>query len=615
MLIFVYVRKLLLPLLLVVSCRLSAQEVIVFDDLTDFGDIPSTWKEVGEVLADWEQADFLSTLPGSGILVNPPKPDNGPHLVSDFVHGDLTLELEFMVPKGSNSGVYLQGRYEIQIFDSWGKAHPTSGDAGGIYQRWNDEKKQGFEGKAPRTNATRAPGLWQRLKIDFEAPRFDAAGNKVSNAKFNQVFLNGVLVHENVEVTGPTRSAMFEDEQPLGPLMIQGDHGPVAIRNIRYQPFGQPAPEIRDLTYAYYKGKFPSEADFKEGDPEERGDLQKITWDLGHGVLDFAYVYSGTLEIEKAGDYTFSLAAFGKTSLYIDGENIIADGTQFPADSPRSGTRYLPVGPVSFTLVFYKNNYPGRSPQLGVFVEGPGIRKSPLHEANSYVEHLIQKPVYLEPAQEPLLTRGFFEHGGEKKTHTVAVGEPSGISYAYDLEQGALLSLWRGEYLDASPMWRQRGQSQLMLPLGAMVNLAAGPAIAALPAADSPWPDSLGSDQLRIQGYALNRDRRPTFKYLLEGLAVEDFFEPELDGKLLTRTIRYSNPEKRSDLWARIVAAGTLAEVGEGLYSVNQGQFYLHVAKGSPGKVVLRETESGQELLVSLAADANSNSLVYSYIW
>lgn len=613
--IFVNVRKLLLPLLVVVSCRLSAQEVIVFDDWRDFGAIPSTWKEVGGIMADWEREDFLSTLPGTGILVNPPKPANGPHLVSDFVHGDLTLELEFMVPKGSNSGVYLQGRYEIQIFDSWGKAHPSSGDAGGIYQRWNEEQQRGFEGKPPRTNAARAPGLWQQLIIDFEAPRFDAAGNKVANAKFNQVFLNGVLVHENVEVTGPTRSAMFDDEQPLGPLMIQGDHGPVAIRNLRYQPFGKPAPKVRDLSYAYHEGKFSSEADFMGSVPKEAKDLQKITWDLGHGVLDFAYVYSGVLEIEEAGDYTFSLMAFGKTSLYLDGENIVADETQFPADPPRSSTRYLPKGPVSFRLVFYKNNYPGRSPQLGVFVEGPGIRKSPLHDANSYIAHRIQQPVYLEPVLEPLLTRGFFEHRGVKKTHAVAVGEPSGISYAYDLEQGTLLSLWRGEYLDTSPMWRQRGQSQLMLPLGAMVNLAGAPCIAALAAADSPWPDSLMRDQLQIRGYALNRDRRPTFKYLLDGVAVEDFLYPEMDGKLLTRSIRYSNPKKRQDLWARIVSAAMLTDMGQGLYSVNQGQFYIRLAEGTLGKAVLRQTGSGQELLVSLAADADTNRLVYSYIW
>lgn len=64
------------------------------------------------------------------------------------------------------------------------------------------------------------------------APRFDGDGNKTANAVFVGVEHNGVVVHENEEVTGPTRAAMFDNEEPLGPLMLQGDHGPVAYRNV-----------------------------------------------------------------------------------------------------------------------------------------------------------------------------------------------------------------------------------------------------------------------------------------------------------------------------------------------------------------------------------------------
>ncbi|MGB1817175.1 MAG: family 16 glycoside hydrolase [Rubripirellula sp.] len=67
----------------------------------------------------------------------------------------------------------------------------------------------------------------------FRAPRFDEVGNKTANARFVRVMHNGKVVHENVDVTGPTRGAGFNDEQPTGPLMIQGDHGPVAYRNVR----------------------------------------------------------------------------------------------------------------------------------------------------------------------------------------------------------------------------------------------------------------------------------------------------------------------------------------------------------------------------------------------
>jgi hypothetical protein len=76
------------------------------------------------------------------------------------------------------------------------------------------------------------------LEVVFRAPRFDQQGSKIGNARFVKVVLNGQIIHEDVEVTGPTRAATFENdpEAKKGPLMLQGDHGPVAYRNIMLQP-------------------------------------------------------------------------------------------------------------------------------------------------------------------------------------------------------------------------------------------------------------------------------------------------------------------------------------------------------------------------------------------
>jgi hypothetical protein len=70
--------------------------------------------------------------------------------------------------------------------------------------------------------------------VIFRAPRFDKDGKKTENAKFIKVTFNGQVVQENIELTGPTRSSMweYEPEKPTGPIMLQGDHGPVALRNI-----------------------------------------------------------------------------------------------------------------------------------------------------------------------------------------------------------------------------------------------------------------------------------------------------------------------------------------------------------------------------------------------
>jgi Domain of Unknown Function (DUF1080) len=165
---------------------------------------------------------------------------NGPtgrtvNIVTDEKFGDLEVYLEFMVAKGSNSGVYLHGLYEVQIFDSFGETEKmTSSDGGGIYHRWIGEHGEG--GSAPRVNASRRPGEWQNYHIWFRAPRFDAAGKKTENAKFLRVLFNGVGVQETVECEGPTRASMSHPEAATNPIMLQGDHGPVAFQNIYVRP-------------------------------------------------------------------------------------------------------------------------------------------------------------------------------------------------------------------------------------------------------------------------------------------------------------------------------------------------------------------------------------------
>jgi len=188
-----------------------------------------TWFVAGAATLAREDPTRLRTSAGEGVLANGPDGRTS-DLLSRREHGDVEIHVEFMVPQGSNSGVYLQGRYEVQVFDSWDVEEPTYSDCGGIYQRWRDD--QGFEGHPPRKNASRPPGEWQSFDIVFRAPRFDSAGSKTANARFVRVVHNGVVVHEDVEVTGPTRAATYEDEKPLGPLMLQGDHGPVAFRSV-----------------------------------------------------------------------------------------------------------------------------------------------------------------------------------------------------------------------------------------------------------------------------------------------------------------------------------------------------------------------------------------------
>jgi hypothetical protein len=198
------------------------------------------WRTASEVRTDPGNPRRLAFRPGTGVLVNGPR-GAAPDLVTRERFGDVEVHVEFLIPRGSNSGVKLMGLYEIQIHDSWGVKQPGGDDCGGIYPRAELTPRYHHidEGVPPRVNAARPPGEWQTLDILFRAPRFDAAGKKTANARFVKVTLNGRTVHEDVEVATPTGHAWRKPEAAKGPLLLQGDHGPVAFRNVRVRPAGR----------------------------------------------------------------------------------------------------------------------------------------------------------------------------------------------------------------------------------------------------------------------------------------------------------------------------------------------------------------------------------------
>jgi len=196
----------------------------------------SDWRIAGDARLDPENDRCLVGVPGEGVLVH--EKGRTKDLVSQAEWGDVEVEFEFMIPRGSNSGVKLQGLYEIQIVDSWKVKKATAHHCGGVYPRAELLPRYHHidDGIAPRANAAKPPGQWQSLGIVFRAPRFDDAGKKTANARFEKVVLNGTTIHENVELQYPTGHAWHHQEKPMGPLLLQADHGPVAFRNVRVRP-------------------------------------------------------------------------------------------------------------------------------------------------------------------------------------------------------------------------------------------------------------------------------------------------------------------------------------------------------------------------------------------
>ena len=178
---------------------------------------------VGQAQPDARDPKQFVVKPGGNQLINnTPAHGQSLDLYSEAVHGDAVITLEVMVPKESNSGIYVMGEYEVQVLDSYGKDNnPGNGDMGAVY------------GAQPPTKPKyRAPGEWNTYEIHWQAPRFDAQGKKTQNAKFLKVILNGATIHQDLEMPGTTPGGVDGREKPKGPLMFQGNHGAVAYRNI-----------------------------------------------------------------------------------------------------------------------------------------------------------------------------------------------------------------------------------------------------------------------------------------------------------------------------------------------------------------------------------------------
>jgi hypothetical protein len=191
--------------------------VVLFDgrDLTRWETAKQPWKV---------ENGYLEVVPNAGDIRSREK------------FGDVQLHVEWAAPavvRGTsqnrgNSGIFLQGRYEVQVLDSSENPTYADGQAGAIYGQW-----------PPLVNPVRKPGDWQSYDIVFEAPRFE--GGRLEKPAYLTVFLNGVLLHHRKEAMGPTvhRALAAYNAQPSEDALVLQDHQqPVRYRNIWVRRLG-----------------------------------------------------------------------------------------------------------------------------------------------------------------------------------------------------------------------------------------------------------------------------------------------------------------------------------------------------------------------------------------
>jgi hypothetical protein len=575
---------------------------IPLDNLSSFKNPGKSWQIAGDVTAKLDKDNVLNVAQGTGILVNEPSRKNkGTDLVTNFEHGDIDLELDYMMAKGSNSGIYLQGRYEVQLEDSWGVKKPTSANNGAIYERWDESKpngQKGYEGYAPRQNVSRAPGLWQHLKLSFQAPRFDASGKKIENAKIIRAELNGVTIHENVELFGPTRGAMGNNEVPTGPLRLQGDHGAVAFRNINITNYGKPRPELLNLKYQVFKGKYEAEPRYDSIPPEAEGTSVALTSDISPFPNDFLVRYTGTLRVTEPGEYTFNLNASGGGGVMrINNKEVIPIQGR-----DRKGTVNLPAGDLPFELVYSKIVEWGR-PAIGIAVAGPGIREYLIGDPVTGGNNNSQGPILVDAPVNTIL-RSFMDLPVENKegkkgtrvVHAVNVGSADQVHYTYDMDNGNMVQVWRGGFLDATPMWYSRGDGSSR-PVGAVQHFGQ-PAftLAKLSSPQAAWVADTAGTGFRPEGYDVDKADQPTFSYRVYGTTVQDAIRVLEGGKGLRRELTVQNPAL--ELYARLAEGSTIESVSKDTYLVDGKSYYIKVDNAGGQKPMVRDANGQKELIV-----------------
>ncbi|SFE85895.1 protein of unknown function [Chitinophaga sp. CF118] len=434
---------------------------VPLQDLSSFHDPGKSWSITGDAAAQLDKPHILEGGSGTGVLLNmPDKKHPGQDLFSNVEYGDMDLELDYMMAPGANSGVYLQGRYEIQLLDSWSTTVPKSGDNGGIYERWDDARpagQQGYDGHAPRYNVSRAPGLWQHLKVSFQAPRFDASGKKITNARMLRIDLNGVTIHEDVELMGPTRGSASE-EKATGPLRLQGDHGAVAFRNITINKTNQ--------------------------------------------------------------------------SNKQQGNNNRGDETD---------------------------------------------------------------PILVDASVNTIL-RSFMDVPGTRIVHAVSVGSPEQVHYTYDMDRGMLAQVWRGGFLDATPMWHDRGNG-CSRPRGAVQYLGK-PAftLSKLASPQAAWLTDTTGTGYRPKGYVLDDKDRPTFKYFLYGAAVTDAVRVLSEGHGVHRELTVATPV--DGLYAKLAQGRTIESLSKDLYIIDGKSYYLQLEDAGGENPLIRDADGLKELII-----------------
>lgn len=577
MLLFSNLRTILTPLFVCVCLSLSAQpantaldsEELPLSDLSKFQKADAAyWQIAGNVTANRNQSGKLTSTAGKGILVYTPsaKPAS---LSSKLEFGDLDLELDFMLSRGAGFSIDLHQELQVHISDVW--------------------MKPGFD-------AFKSAGLWQNLKVHFKGSG--------TNKKIEKVLLNG---QDITSLKGIITAASSKTNSRS--FAIAGKTGGFAIRNLLYKTYNTDRIALSEITFKVYNGlhKNPDTLNLL---PVKR---QSKTDTLSHRAGDrkSQIVFDGTIDIPATGDYLFKLTAGGGAWLYIDNKPIINNNGSRDFERAFYQKANLKEGKYPFKLV-----YSNSDECLVLHYQGPHIPWQAL-TTNASVrlsEHF--DPLEYRVQDKPALQRGFMMHAGKVNPYTAAVG--LGVNnYAYDMRTYNLLAGWHGRFIDVANMWRERGEKQLEIPLGARLEFSGKPLLAQLKETTSTWPDSAQTTDgvFTSRSYSLDANRIPVFSYALQNVKVEDKITQLQTHEGLSREIKVQNESKRKQFYILLAEGKYIEKLADGSYVVNDKSYFIEKLTVTGGLASIRKNNHTQQLIVPVSASSPVQTIKYNIVW
>ncbi|HEV7382293.1 MAG TPA: family 16 glycoside hydrolase [Dyadobacter sp.] len=541
-------------------------------DLSGFEKPASNWFLQSGIVMNPVSASKPKLTAGDGILIG----TTGSPITSLVKASDLRLSLEFMVSPGAEGYLILPGNQKVRIGDSSKQTETSSATTG-------------YVGQFPTQNAAKSPGLWQHLELAYDV----SVPLQTSSARLNQLTLNDVTVLETVylPVHNPITAA-----QPIG---LEVTKGTIAFRNIGYQLLASRKPlALENLKYKVFSDKWDSKTYSKL---DHEGSSPTLTQEVTNGMREFHLVYEGDMDATEAGEYIFTTVYQGNMfSLDVDGKTII-DKTESSSQESHSGTVNLTQGKHKFRIHY--SRFPWRQPALGLRVEKAGVRPYDLHALSSLPEPEPKPYISVEPELKTETVRSFVQLDGEtaKRTHCISVGTPQGWNYTVDLNRGALLQAWKGQFANVTEMWYERGEPQLLSPAGLLAPVSGKSSIASLSQQTAAWPDSAN---INFLGYNLDGHGNPAFRYAISSAVVVDRMTPTANG--INRTFQLEGKPSQP-VYALAASGKNIVMIEKGLYQVDD-RYYVQIDKKAAASI--RPSDGGNELILPLTGNT-----AYTMFW